>query len=102
MRIKRMMTGAAVILSIVLSVGWPAVAQSSTLGLSAGDFALLQAANKTPVKSFAFQYTVKVAVKGLETFAIDADMKGAGAVDRTAHVLDLSLSGPVQLGTAQT
>jgi hypothetical protein len=88
-------------LANALAAGSLAAAQSNTLGLSSDDYALWRAANGVPVNRFTFQYTASLAVQGLDTFAITADVKGAGAIDTTVRAADLSLNGPVQLGSTQ-
>src|SRR5579872_1500837 len=98
---SRRMLYAVLTLGLALLAGFPANAQANTLGLSKDDYTLLTAANKTPVKSYTIQYTAQLTIKGFDTFAIDASIKGSAAVDRPAHALDLTVTGPVQLGTSQ-
>ncbi|MCC6804304.1 MAG: PPC domain-containing protein [Anaerolineae bacterium] len=88
------------LLGIVLLVAAPALAQSD-FGLSADDGLLLTAANTAPLGSFAFDYTAHLAVDGLDTFAMSADLSGSGAVDRAARTLGISAEGTVQLGTTR-
>ncbi len=102
MRPLKLFTGVLLVIVSFALIGAPARAQgSNTFGLSSDDYALLKVANSAPLNSFAFQYAAQFAIKGFATFAIDADVKGSGAVDKPAYAMDLSVNGKVQLGTAQ-
>ncbi len=88
------------LIGIVFLIVLPAIAQSS-LGLSASDFALLTAANAALPTQFAFDYTAKLAVKDLDSFATNVALGGSGVVDRSAPALDMTATGTVGVGTAQ-
>jgi len=85
-------------LFVMLLVGLPAAAQDGTLGLSDADYALLMTANRAVVNRVSFDFNAQLAVQGLDTFAINADINGTGALDTASPALILSLNGDLNLG----